>query len=112
MNYAQLKGERMARCDARWSPLAVPLMGVADALLAAGARKRLLPGPQLFACGHERLLSNTYVMAGLQERCRTCHAASMAEHRAKKKVEQVRAKQSEMKVVGSLGDGVDYSVCD
>ena len=33
MNFGQLQGWRIVRCDMRWSPLAVPLVGMADELV-------------------------------------------------------------------------------
>jgi hypothetical protein len=78
MNYAQLKGERIVRCDPRWSPLSVPLTGMAEALMAVGCAVPLLAGAGMyFVCGHPRTPENTISHVQKQkyhvERCRTCH---------------------------------------
>lgn len=54
MNYAQLKGERITRCDATWIPLQVPLQGMADALQSSCGS-----AVPLFDCGHLQSEENT-----------------------------------------------------
>jgi hypothetical protein len=88
MNYAQLKGERMVRCDPRWSPLAVPLVGMADALMGAAVNAPVVDS--FFACGHARTPANTTSFNQKNgchvERCRRCHNAdSVRRWRVKQK---------------------------
>lgn len=53
MNYAQLKGERITRCDATWLPLAVPLQDMAGEIMDA------VDGTPRFPCGHAMTPDNT-----------------------------------------------------